>query len=193
MPARYNRDAVVLVGCVMPRSWSAAWAAVERFAHARGAIPATFAWNLAQGAVVPGPSDLLIIPLGIADPPRAWYLAIAATAGSVLGGMIAWWLGAAAFETIGRPLLLTIGVSPATLARAMSLMQEYGWLFVAGSTLTPISAKVVCIAAGATGMPLGAFAGALALGRSLRYSLIAILVRETSGPLHRFAQRLHHR
>ncbi len=177
----------------MFRSWSAVWAAVERFAHARGALPATFAWNLAQGAVMPGPADLLIVPLGIADPPRAWHLAIAATVGSVLGGLIAWWLGAAAFDTVGRPLLLHIGVAPATLLRAMSLMREYGWLFIVGSALTPISAKVVCISAGATGMPVGAFAGALTLGRGLRYGAIAILLRTTSGPLHRLATRVQRR
>lgn len=168
---------------------AATWAAVERLAHARGAVPVTFAWNLGQGSVVPGPSELLVIPMVLAYPPRAWRIAAAATAGSVLGGCIAWWLGATAFETIGRPLLAHLGVSDATLARSMTLLSQYGALFVLGSTLTPLSAKAVSIGAGAAGMPLPLFALALAAGRALRFSVDVVLLRASAGVLHRLRLR----
>ncbi|MCC7052405.1 MAG: DedA family protein [Gemmatimonadaceae bacterium] len=170
----------------MAPSWSSLWAAVVRFAHARGAVPATFGWNLAQGSVVPGPSELLLAPLVLADPPRGWRLAAAATTGSVLGGCIAWWLGAAAFETIGRPLLGYIGISDTMLARAMALMARHGWLFIIGSVLTPVSAKAVSIGAGAVGMPLPVFALALTTGRALRFSVVVVLLRTSAGVLHRW-------
>jgi membrane protein YqaA with SNARE-associated domain len=177
----------------MTWSWSTLWRVVERFAHARGAVPSTFLWNFAQGSVVPGPAELLLIPLALADRAKAWPLAIAAAAGSVLGGCVAYWLGVAAFATVGKPLLALIGITDAALARAMALMVDHGWLFILGSTLTPISSKAVSIGAGAVGMPFPLFALALGLGRVIRFSIDATLVRASAGLLHRLRFRLFRR
>jgi membrane protein YqaA with SNARE-associated domain len=174
----------------MTASWRAAWAAVERAAHTRGAVPATFFWNLAQGSVVPGPAELVLLPLALADPSRAWMLALAATTGSVLGGCIAYWIGAAAFQAVGQPLLALLGISDARLARAMAMMTQYGWWFIVGSTLTPLSTKAVSIGAGAAGVPFPVFAAALAVGRTLRFSFDALLVRASAGVLYRWRQRM---
>ncbi len=177
----------------MTWSWSALWAAVERLAHARGAVPATFLWNFGQGSVVPGPAELLLVPLAIADPPRAWRLAVAAMAGSILGGCVAFWLGVAAFATVGEPLLDLLGISDATLARAIELMARHGWLFIVGSTLTPISAKAVSIGAGAVGMSFPLFALALGAGRVARFSIDVLLLRVSAGALQRFRRRMFDR
>lgn len=174
----------------MTWSWPGTWAALERFAHTRAAIPATFLWNLAQGSVVPGPAELLLVPLALADPGRAWLLAMAATGGSVLGGCVAYWLGAAAFVTIGKPLLALLGVTDASLAHAIALIAQYGGWFILGSTLTPLSTKVMAIGAGAAGVPVPLFVLALAVGRTLRFSLDALVVRASAGPLYRWRQRM---
>ncbi len=169
----------------MHRYWSRLWAAVERFARARSALAATFVWNLAQGAIVPGPTELMLAPLVLAEPARAKGLALVATIGSVLGGCLAWTLGAVSFASMGRPTLEALGVSEATLEYAMALMARYGWLFIVASTLTPLSTKAVSIAAGAAGMPLPIFAAALTLGRGVRFGAVALLLRAGSGALHR--------
>ncbi len=174
----------------MRSTLSTVWTAVERFAHARGALPATFLWNLGQGSVVPGPAELLLIPLAIADPPRAWPLAIVAMSGSVLGGCIAYWLGVAAFAAVGKPLLALLGISDATVAQGMALMARHGWLFIVGSTLTPISTKAAAIGAGAAGMSFPLFAFALGAGRVLRFSLDVLLIQASTGLLHRLRPRL---
>jgi len=174
----------------MQRFWASVWASVERFAHARGAIPAVFLWNFGQGSVVPGPAELLLAPLAIADPPRAWRLAIAAMAGSILGGFVAFWIGAAAFASIGKPLLLLLGVSDATLARAIALLAQHGWLFILASTLTPLSTKAVAMGAGAAGMAFPLFAAALTAGRVLRFSIDVLLLRASAGSLLRLRHRL---
>jgi membrane protein YqaA with SNARE-associated domain len=174
----------------MHRALSAAWSSIERFAHARGAVPATMLWSLAQGSVVPGPAELLLLPLALADPARAWGLALAAATGSILGGCVAYWIGAAAFLALGKPLLAMIGVSDATLASAMTLLARHGAWFVLGSTLTPLSTKAVSIGAGAVGVPFPVFALALGLGRSIRFSVVALLARAGGGALHRWRTRL---
>jgi membrane protein YqaA with SNARE-associated domain len=174
----------------MPRPVSALWRAVERFAHARGAVPATFLWNLGQGSVVPGPVELLFLPLAVAEPRKAWTLAAAAATGSVLGGCLAFGLGSSMFAAIGQPVLAAIGVSGDALTDAMGLMARYGWVFVLGSTLTPISTKAVAVAAGATGMAFPAFVAALAAGRVARFSAMVLVLRASSGLLLRLRQRL---
>jgi membrane protein YqaA with SNARE-associated domain len=165
------------------------WIAVERFAHARGAVPATFLWNLGQGSVVPGPAELLLVPLAVADPRRAWRLAAAAMVGAVLGGIIAYRIGVVGFASIGKPLLDILGVSDRTLAEALSMMAKYGWLFVLGSTLTPLSTKVTAIAAGASAMPFPLFALTLIAGRALRFSAIVLLLQATAGGMVRLRER----
>lgn len=174
----------------MAWSLSSLWAAVERFAHARGAVPGTFCWNLAQGAVVPGPSELLLLPLAIADPPRAPTLAVAAWTGSVLGGCVSYAIGALAFDPIARPLLSLLGIGDEGLLQVTTLMAKYGWLFILGSTLSPLSTKAVTIAAGATGLPFGGFLATLCAGRLIRFTGIVLLLRASAGPLHRLRARL---
>jgi len=176
-------------------TWSplALWAAVERFAHARGAVPGTFLWNLSQGSVVPGPSELLMVPLAIADPPRTTVLAVAAWTGSVIGGCVAYGIGALAFEPLAKPVLMLLGVNDAMIVQVTTLMAKYGWLLIVGSTVTPISAKVIMITAGATGLPFSGFIAGLAAGRLLRYTIIVALLRASAGPLHRLREQLLHR
>jgi membrane protein YqaA with SNARE-associated domain len=173
----------------MPPTLPALWNAIERFAHARGAVPATFLWNLGQGSVVPGPSELLLAPLTVADPAKAWRLAIAATLGSVLGGCVAYAIGAAAFTTVGQPMLQWLGVEPESLTRAMAMLRQYGWLFIIGSTITPVTTKGVCIGAGAAGIALPVFVAALTVGRLLRFLLIVTVLRASSGTLHAWGRR----
>ena len=139
--------------------------------------------------MVPGPCELLFLPLAIADPGRVWRLAAAATAGSVLGGCVAYWLGAAAFESVGRPLLHLLRVGDDTTARAMALLAQYGWLFILVSVLTPISAKAVSIGAGAAGMAFPVFALALLAGRATRFAIDVLLLRVGRDVLQRVLQR----
>lgn len=147
------------------------------WAEAGWAPQAVMTWNALQGSVVPGPSEALLVPLGIADPKQAGRLAIAAALGSTLGGIVAWLIGANAFEEVGRPLLHLMGVEDGTIARSEGLFDRHGWAIVAVSTLTPLPTKAVSMAAGAFGVPLLGFTVALAAGRSARFAIIALVLR----------------
>ena len=135
---------------------------LHEWAEAGWAPHATMAWGTMQGSIVPGPSDALIVPLGIADPRVVFRLAIFATAGATLGGVIAWLIGAHAFEELGRPILHLLGIGDAMIMRSEGLFDRRGWLIVLLATVTPIPSKLVCIAAGAFGVPFLPFV--LALG-----------------------------
>lgn len=152
-------------------------AALHRWAESGWAGTATAIWELLQGSVVPGPSGAIFAPLAVADPPRAPRLALWGTLGSVVGGCIAYSIGAYAFEEVGRPVLSLLGVSQAMLASTESMFDRHGLLIVFASTVSPLSTKLVCIAAGAFGLPFATFFPALLVGRAIRFAALTVILR----------------
>ena len=159
------------------------------WAESGWAGPAVAAWNTAQGAVVPGPADALLAPLGLADPPRVWRLVAWAILGSVTGGLIAFAIGRFAFDEIGAPVFRMFGIGAAELELLDRQFRRHGWWFIIVSALAPISTKVVCIAAGAFGMPLPHFALALAAGRGTRFLFVASIIRFAGDRFNRWIAR----
>jgi membrane protein YqaA with SNARE-associated domain len=162
-------------------------AALHRWAESGWAGAATGTWELLQSSVLPGPSSVVFAPLALADPPRAPRLAVWGLAGSVLGGCIAYLIGAHAFDELGRALLAALGVSDARIASSQVMFERYGWMLVFGSTISPLSTKLTCIAAGAFGLPFAQFIVALVVGRALRFGILVVLLRYAG---ERLAERL---
>ena len=126
---------------------------------------------------MPGPSGAVFAPLAIADPERAPRLAVWAAAGAIAGGCIAYLIGAQAFEGVGRAVLSTLGVSDARLLASEALFDRHGWMLVFVSTISPLSTKLTCIAAGAFGLALPQFLPALIVGRVIRFAVLTVLLR----------------
>ena len=162
---------------------------LHRWAEAGWAPHATALWGVMQGSVFPGPADALLVPLGIADPPRVGRLAVAALLGTTVGGMISYGIGAFAFEEVGRPLLHLFGIEDTTIAASERLFDRRGWLIVATAAITPIPMKLVCMASGAFGVPVIPFFLALVGGRGARFAAIALAVRLAGERIGRWAAR----
>ncbi|MEO6525241.1 MAG: VTT domain-containing protein [Gemmatimonadaceae bacterium] len=152
-------------------------AALHRWAESGWAGAATATWELLQSSVLPGPSGVVFVPLAVADPPRAPRLAVWGTAGALVGGCIAYLIGLHAFDELGRALLSMIGVSDARIESSKAMFERNGWLLVFLSTITPLSTKLTCVAAGAFGLPFAYFFPSLALGRALRFAVLTVLLR----------------
>jgi len=152
-------------------------AALHRWAESGWAGSATATWELMQGSFMPGPSGVVFAPLAVADPPRAARLALWGTVGAVAGGCIAYWIGARAFDEIGRPVLSMLGVSDGRLASTEALFDRHGLLIVFASTISPLSTKLTCIAAGAFGVAFPTFLPALLVGRALRFAALTLILR----------------
>jgi membrane protein YqaA with SNARE-associated domain len=152
-------------------------ARLHRWAESGSAGSAVCTWSCLQGSVVPGPSEALFLPLGLADPRRALRLAAWAALGAIAGGLIAFGIGRYAFDGIGRPLLSLFGVGPARWDSLAGLFHRRGAMLVLLSTVSPLSTKLVCIGAGAFGVPLPSFVVALALGRIGRFGVLGLVVR----------------
>src|SRR5918992_4590726 len=154
-----------------------ALAQLHRLAEAGWAGTAVGAWAFLQASVVPGPVDGVLVPLGLADPRRAWRFAWSALVGSTLGALVAYAIGALAFETVGRALLSWLGVSAQEIEQFRTLFKQRGLWLVLLSTVTPLSGKLVAIAAGAFGIPVLPFLATMVAGRGIRYGVVAAVVR----------------
>jgi membrane protein YqaA with SNARE-associated domain len=166
-----------------------ALAQLHRLAEAGWATTAVGAWAFLQASVVPGPVDGVLVPLGLADPPRAWRFAGSALVGAVLGALLAYAIGALAFESVGRGLLGWLGVSGAEIEQFRATFKERGLWLVLLSTVTPLSSKLVAIGAGAFGVPILPFATAIAAGRGVRYAVVAAVVRYFGDHAERYIER----
>ena len=165
-------------------------AALHRWAESGWAGVATATWELLQSSILPGPSGVVFAPLAIADPPRAPRLAVWGLAGAIAGGCIAYAIGAHAFDSLGRPMLSALGVGEARIAASEAAFARHGWWLVFLSTITPLSTKLTCVAAGAFGLPVIQFLPALLVGRAIRFAVLTILLRFAGDQL---AERLSRR
>ena len=152
-----------------------AW--LHRVAEAGWATTAVGAWGFLQASVVPGPVDGVLVPLGLADPQRAWRFAGSALLGCTLGALAAYAIGTLAFESVGRGILGWMGIAGGEVEQFRAMFREKGLWLVLLSTVTPLPAKPVAIAAGAFGVPILPFTAAMLLGRGFRFGVVAGAVR----------------
>ena len=102
-----------------------------------------------ESSVFPIPPDVLMIPMIIARPSRAWLIAGVALVASVLGGLLGYAIGAFAFDTVGRPILEMLGKADA-MAAFNSRFNELGFWAVLTAGVTPFPYKVITIMSGWT-------------------------------------------
>jgi membrane protein YqaA with SNARE-associated domain len=150
-------------------------------------------WALAivafiESSVFPIPPDVLMIPMIIARPRKAFLIAGVATVASVLGGMFGYFIGYALFESLGQPILDFYGKGEAFDAFAQRYNDFGAWaVLIAG--VTPFPYKVITIASGVTHLPLGIFIVASIVARAIRFYLIAALLWKFGTPVQDFIER----
>ena len=142
----------------------------------------------AESIVFPVPVDVLLIPMVLAAPERAWRYAAVCTCASVAGGAAGYGAGAFLFDAVGAPLLAFYGYGEA-FAEAQALYNAHGGLIVFTAAFSPIPYKVFTIASGFAGTDLGAFVLASAAGRGLRFFIVAALLWRFGEPLRAFIER----
>lgn len=141
-----------------------------------------------ESSVFPVPPDVLIIPMVLAARARAWRIALVATVASVVGGGLGYLIGAALFETLGRPLLEFYGQMDSFEAFQQKY-HELGFLIVAGAGFSPFPYKVVTIASGVANLDPVTFMAASAVSRAARFFLVAALLWQFGPPIRGFIER----
>lgn len=150
-------------------------------------------WALAVVAFVessffPIPPDVLMIPMILARPSRAWLIASVALVASVLGGLLGYAIGAFFYDSIGQPVLEAMGKAHA-MEEFNTRFNDFGFWAVLGAGVTPFPYKVITIMSGWTGMPLGTFIATSILARALRFFLVAGLLWKFGEPIRDFIEK----
>ncbi|MCD9149986.1 YqaA family protein [Pseudophaeobacter flagellatus] len=140
-----------------------------------------------ESSVFPIPPDVLMIPMILARPSRAWLIASVALVASVAGGLLGYAIGALFYETIGQPILQAMGKGDAMEA-FNTKFNDFGFWAVLGAGVTPFPYKVITIMSGWTGMPLATFMATSVLARALRFFVVAALLRVFGAPIRSFIE-----
>lgn len=153
--------------------------------HAEGALAAI---AFAESSFFPIPPDVLLAPMALAEPRRAWRFALVATIASVLGGMLGYAIGAVLYDTLGQWLVSLYGYG-AKMAALKQTYAEWGWLVILVKGATPIPYKLVTITSGLLGYNFPLFVALSALTRGVRFFMVAGVVRWFGEPLRLAMER----
>ncbi len=142
----------------------------------------------AEGSFFPLPPDLLLIPMVLARPNRAWYIALLCTIASVCGGALGWFIGSELLYRVALPLVRFYHYQSALDALSQRF-RDYGVWVVLIKGLTPIPYKIVAIASGAAQFSLPLFLLASLVSRGFRFFLVAALLKRFGSPVQDFIEK----
>ena len=123
----------------------------------------------------PIPPEVMLAPMSLAQPKRAFRFAALSLAGSMAGMFIGYALGYFALEA-AMPLVEKLGYAEQFETIKTQAAENGFWLLLVAG-FTPIPFKVFTIASGAVGMPLLPFFFGALIGRGKRVFLVAAAIR----------------
>ena len=124
----------------------------------------------------PIPTDIVLAPLVLANPKKTLRYAFLTSLFSSFGGIVGFYLGYFFFDLIIEPHIFSLGLKE-SFDTALIWFNKWGiWVvFIAG--FSPIPYKVFAIGAGFLQMPVIAFFITSLIARSLRFFLVAYLIK----------------
>ena len=128
-----------------------------------------------ESSVFPIPPDVMLIPMCLAKPNRAFWYAGICTVASVLGGLLGYAIGALLYDTVGQFLIRLYGYGD-KLETFRAAYAQWGHWIILIKGATPIPYKVITIASGFAGYNLFWFTVLSIITRGLRFYLLATLL-----------------
>jgi membrane protein YqaA with SNARE-associated domain len=144
-------------------------------AHKPYALWIMAAVAFAESSFFPVPPDVMLIPMSLARPARAWFYATVCTAASVLGGVLGYAIGALLYDSLGQWLINLYGLGDKVEAFRAGYA-EYGAWIILLKGLTPIPYKLVTITSGFANFNIWLFIVLSVIARGGRFFVVAILL-----------------
>lgn len=149
---------------------------VMGMAASRHAPASLFAVSFAESSFFPVPPDVMLAPMVLARPDRAWRYAAICTLASVLGGILGYAIGY--FLTpVGQWMMAATGHAGG-LVEFKCWYDKYGVWVILAKGLTPIPYKLVTIASGLAAFSFPMFIFASVATRGARFFLVAFVVKK---------------
>lgn len=131
--------------------------------------------SFTESVIFPIPPDVMLAPMALSQPDKAWRFAWITTLFSVFGGICGYFLGLWLYEPVVLPAVQYMGYQD-TFAMVEQWFTTYGvWVvFIAG--FSPIPYKLFTVGAGLMNMAFFPFVIASFIGRASRFFLVAGLM-----------------
>lgn len=146
------------------------------FTRSRYAVVALAFVSFWESIAFPIPTDVMLAPMALAMPKRAYVFAAIATLASVFGGIAGYVIGALFYNYIGVHIINLYGGQSAK-AHFDTLYHQWGIWVVLIAAFTPVPYKIVTIISGIVGFPLHLFVITSVIGRGGRFFLVAWVIR----------------
>lgn len=147
-----------------------------------------FAVAFIESSFFPIPPDIMLIPMVLATPNKAWKIAGVATIASVIGGYFGYIIGVYFFDLIAQPILNFYGYIH-QFDVFKNYYHEWGAWIVFGAGVTPFPYKVVTIASGVVHLDIWVFGIASVLSRGFRFFLVAWLLKKYGAPMRTYIEK----
>jgi membrane protein YqaA with SNARE-associated domain len=148
---------------------------VFSLARSRHATPALAVISFAESSIFPVPPDVMLAPMILARPEKAYFYAFVCTVASVLGGILGYAIGYYLTD-LGLWLMNLLGHSDG-LAEFQHWFDRWGLAVILIKGLTPVPYKLVTIASGLAAFSFPVFVAASVVTRGARFFLEAWVLR----------------
>lgn len=122
------------------------------------------------------PPEVFMTPPIIANKRRALPITIATSLGSIVGGAIAYMIGAWLWDSVGLWIINTFSDYDLIETAIKPMFSKYGILIIVLTAVTPIPYKLLALWLGFIGYPMWIFLGVSAIFRTGRFATIAALL-----------------
>lgn len=131
--------------------------------------------SFVEAIIFPVPPEVMLAPMSLAQPKRAFWFATLSLLGSLVGMFVGYAIGHFALD-LAMPLLERAGYASQFEDIKRQAAENGFWLLLIAG-FTPIPFKVFTLASGAVGMPLLPFFFGALIGRGKRVYLVAGAIR----------------
>ncbi|NQE63023.1 YqaA family protein [Caulobacter sp. RHG1] len=149
---------------------------VMGLAASRHAEKSLFAVSFAESSFFPVPPDVMLAPMCLAKPEKAWRYAFICTLASVLGGALGYAIGFF-LQDFGMWMMAATGHAGG-LSEFQCWYGKYGVWVILAKGLTPIPYKLVTIASGLAAFAFPMFIIASVITRGARFFLVAYIIKK---------------
>ena len=129
----------------------------------------------AESSFFPIPPDIMLLPMSLARPARAWLFAAVCTVASVAGGVLGYAIGALLYDSVGQWLINLYHLGDKVESFRASYA-EWGSVIILVKGLTPIPYKLVTITSGFAGYNIWLFILCSIVARGGRFFIVAIVL-----------------
>jgi membrane protein YqaA with SNARE-associated domain len=131
--------------------------------------------SFVESSFFPIPPDVMLIPMSLARPDKAWFYAGVCTLTSVAGGVLGYFIGAFLYDSVGLWVIKLYGLGNKIEAYREAYAYWGTWIILIKGA-TPIPYKLVTIASGFFGYNIYMFVLLSCIARGMRFFLLAFLL-----------------